>query len=65
VAPEAREQVTYGESQIGIAYDLSDAVLQRDLGPIAKTPLREGIAQTLTMFRRLHAEGRLDVADLG
>jgi nucleoside-diphosphate-sugar epimerase len=64
VAPEARERITYGESQIGIAYDLSDAALQRDLGPLAKTPLREGIAQTLELFRRLHTQGRLDMADL-
>ncbi|MFQ3592702.1 MAG: NAD(P)-dependent oxidoreductase [Gemmataceae bacterium] len=65
VIPEARDRISYGDSQIGIAYDLSDAALQRDLGPIAKTPLREGIRQTLEHFRRLYAEGRLDTADLG
>jgi hypothetical protein len=30
-----------------------------------RTPLTEGIRQTLELFRRLHAEGRLDAADLG
>jgi len=29
-----------------------------------RTPLIEGIRRTLDHFRRLHAEGRLDTADL-
>jgi hypothetical protein len=28
------------------------------------TPLAQGVARTLEHFRRLHAEGRLDTADL-
>jgi nucleoside-diphosphate-sugar epimerase len=63
-APEARSLITHGERQIGIAYDLSDDALQRDLGPLARTPLVEGIRRTLGLFRRLHAEGRLDTLDL-
>lgn len=61
VAPEAKERITYGTNQIGIAYDLSDAALHRDLGPIPKTSLVDGIRETLYLFRRLHAEGRLDL----
>ena len=64
VAPEARQLVTYGERQLGIAYDLDDAALRRDLGPIRVTPLADGIRQTLEQFRRLHRDGRLDTADL-
>ncbi len=62
--PAARELITYGERQIAIAYDLDDAALQRDVGPPPKTPLVEGVRQTLALFRRLKAEGRLDTADL-
>ena len=62
--PAAAELITFGERQIAIAYDLDDAALQRDLGPLARTPLVEGVRQTLAQFRRLHAEGRLDTADL-
>jgi len=62
--PGAERLITYGERQIGIAYDLDDAALQRDLGPVPKTPLAEGCRRTLALFRRLHAEGRLDTADL-
>jgi nucleoside-diphosphate-sugar epimerase len=62
--PAAERLITYGTRQIGIAYDLDDDALQRDLGPIDKTPLVEGIKKTLAAFRQLHREGRLDTSDL-
>jgi nucleoside-diphosphate-sugar epimerase len=64
VDPAAERLVTFGERQIAIAFDLDDSALQRDLGPVPRTPLVEGIRRTLEQFRRLHAEGRLDTADL-
>jgi nucleoside-diphosphate-sugar epimerase len=64
VEPAAAQLITFGEKQIPIAYDLDDSALQRDLGPMPRTPLVEGIRRTLEMFRQLHAEGRLDTADL-
>src|SRR5947209_13160833 len=64
VAPEAAELVTFGDRQLGIAYDLDDSALQRDLGPMPVTPLADGIRRTLEQFRQLAAEGRLDTADL-
>jgi nucleoside-diphosphate-sugar epimerase len=64
-ADQAAERlITYGERQIAIAFDLDDSALQRDLGPIPKTPLAEGVRRTLALFRKLNAEGRLDTADL-
>jgi nucleoside-diphosphate-sugar epimerase len=64
VAPEAAKLVTFGERQLGIAYDLDDSALQRDLGPVPSTPLEDGIRQTYEMFRELDREGRLDTDDL-
>lgn len=64
VLPQAAELVTYGTTQIAIAYDLSDAGLERDLGPMPQTPLEVGIRETVEVFRRLQAEGRLDTVDL-
>jgi nucleoside-diphosphate-sugar epimerase len=64
VDPAAGRLITHGEQQIPIAYDLDDSVLQRDLGPLPRTPLVEGIRQTLDQFKQLQAEGRLDTADL-
>ena len=65
VEPMAAKLITHGDQQIGIAYDLDDAALQRDLGPLSKTPLVEGIRRTLVLFKQLHGEGRLDVSDFG
>jgi nucleoside-diphosphate-sugar epimerase len=64
VEPRAAELITFGERQIAIAYDLDDAALQRDLGPMPRTPLADGVRQTLQRFRDLHAQGRLDATDL-
>jgi nucleoside-diphosphate-sugar epimerase len=64
VEPAAAKLITFGERQIAIAYDLDDRALQRDLGQMPRTPLKEGIRQTLEMFRALQANGRLDTADL-
>ena len=64
VEPEAARLVTYGERQIGIAWNLDDSALQRDLGPMPLTPLAEGIRQTLQHFRQLRSEGRLETYDL-
>ncbi len=60
VDPNAAKLITHGDRQIGIAYDLDDSALQRDFGPMRKTPLVEGIRRTLEMFKTLHAEGRLE-----
>jgi nucleoside-diphosphate-sugar epimerase len=64
VNPAAAKLITYGDRQIAIAYDLDDAALQRDVGPLPKTPLIEGIRRTLEQFKQLQAEGRLDTSDL-
>jgi len=64
VEPAAATLITHGERQIAIAYDLDDRALQRDLGPMPRTPLADGIRQTLEQFRKLNREGRLDTADL-
>jgi nucleoside-diphosphate-sugar epimerase len=64
VLPEAAKLVTFGTTQIAIAYDLSDDGLQRDLGPMPKTPLVDGIRETVALFKQLQSEGRLDTADL-
>jgi nucleoside-diphosphate-sugar epimerase len=64
VEPRAKDLITHGDRQIAIAYDLDDAALQRDLGPMPLTSLREGIRRTLEQFRALQAQGLLDTYDL-
>jgi nucleoside-diphosphate-sugar epimerase len=62
--PRAAELITYGEKQLPIAYDLSDDALQRELGPMPRTSLRDGIHLTLERFRELNGARRLDTTDL-
>ncbi len=64
VLPQAEKLVTIGTAQIAIAYDLSDDGLQRDLGPMPKTSLEDGIRKTVAIFEQLQREGRLDTGDL-
>jgi nucleoside-diphosphate-sugar epimerase len=64
VDPAARALITFGDKQIPIAYDLDDSALQRDLGPLPCMPLVEGVRRTYDLFRKLHAEGRLDTRDV-
>ena len=64
VLPEAAKLVSTGTTQIAIAYDLSDAAIQRDLGPMPKTSLEAGIRETVAIFRQHMAEGRFDTSDL-
>ena len=64
VLPAAKDLVTLGSTQIAIAYDLSDDGLQRDLGPMPVTGLVDGIRETVTIFKQLQSENRLDVSDL-
>jgi nucleoside-diphosphate-sugar epimerase len=64
IEPAARRLITFGQRQIAIAYDLDDSAIQRDLGPLPRTSLVEGIRQTLAIFQRLQSQGRLDTADL-
>ena len=42
----------------------ADAALQRDLGPLPRTSLRDGVRQTIARFGRLLTAGRLDTREL-
>lgn len=64
VEPLAKELITHGQGQIAIAYDLADDGLRAAVGSVPNTSLADGIAATLELFRQLHAQGRLDTADL-
>jgi nucleoside-diphosphate-sugar epimerase len=63
-APAARALVTHGDRQLPIAPDLDDHRLEERLGPIPRTPLREGIFDTFRRFVELRDQGKLDGSDL-
>jgi nucleoside-diphosphate-sugar epimerase len=59
----AAKLITFGDRQIPIAYDLDDSSLQRDLGPMPRTSLEDGVRKTLEHFRRLQNEGQLNAVE--
>ncbi len=65
VAPEAVGRVTHGDRQLPIAPDLDDTRLEEHFGPLPRTSLKEGIAETYRRFVELRAQGKLDLSDLG
>jgi nucleoside-diphosphate-sugar epimerase len=64
VAPTAAGLITHGDRVLPIAPDLDDSRLGARLGPIPRTPLAAGIADTHERFRTLDAAGALDLSDL-
>src|SRR5262249_2396986 len=62
--PASRSLTPYGARQLPIAPDLDASRLQLRLGPIPKTPLRNGIAETYHRFAAIRDQGRLDLSDL-
>lgn len=64
VYPPSRGLISAEGKHLPIAADLDDSALVRDLGDVPRTPLAEGIRQTVTVFERLQREGRLDTKDL-
>jgi nucleoside-diphosphate-sugar epimerase len=64
VEPSASDLITFGNTQLPIAYDLDDSDLQSQIGAIPRTPLEEGIRRTIGMFRILQSQGRLDLSEL-
>jgi nucleoside-diphosphate-sugar epimerase len=64
VAPAARGLIRAEGPHVPIAHDLDDSALLRDLGDVPRTPLADGIRQTIEIFHRLQKEDRLDTKDL-
>ncbi len=64
VAPEARPLLSHGDRQLPIAPSLDDNRLESALGPIPRTSLRDGIAETFRRFGVLRDRGELDLSDL-
>ncbi|MBI2191703.1 MAG: NAD(P)-dependent oxidoreductase [Planctomycetes bacterium] len=64
LVPSARGTLSYKDVELQIVAKLDDAELRQEIPGIVKTPLREGIRQTIDLFHALHRDGRLDQSDL-
>ena len=62
--PAARGLITAAGAPISIAFDLDDSALARDLKQVPRTPLDQGIAETIEIFERLKRENRLTSSEL-
>ncbi len=64
-APEAAALITHGDRQLPIAPDLDDSRLAAAFGPLPRTSLADGVAETYQRFRTILARGAIDLAQLG
>jgi nucleoside-diphosphate-sugar epimerase len=62
-APEARGSITFEAKGLPFPEEMDAAPLDSVLGPQRRTPLAEGVAQTVEHFRRLVREGRIEVEE--
>ncbi len=58
------DRVTFGDRQLPIAPDLDDIRLETKFGPLPRTTLQSGVAETYRRFAELQAVGKLDLSDL-
>jgi nucleoside-diphosphate-sugar epimerase len=65
VQPSARGRITWTGDALPIPPELDGRALRATIENLPCTSLEEGIRQTMTRFRALHAAGRLDTSDLG
>jgi nucleoside-diphosphate-sugar epimerase len=56
-APQARGQITFAEPGFPSPEEFDAAALTELIGPLPHTPLREGVAATITLFRERVAGG--------
>jgi nucleoside-diphosphate-sugar epimerase len=59
VEPSARGRITYQDTPLVFPDGQEDDALRALLGDIPNTPLREGVAQTITCFKQALSQGRL------
>ena len=60
-APETKGQITFEPKGLPFPEEMDAAPLDRVLGPQRRTPLAEGVAQTVAHFKRLIEQGRINV----
>jgi nucleoside-diphosphate-sugar epimerase len=61
VLPGAAKLITCSGGDLPIASKMDDAALRRAYPGLLRIPLEQGIAETVAVFRALHAQGRLEV----
>jgi nucleoside-diphosphate-sugar epimerase len=66
IRPGAASLISFAGPQVPVAYRMDDSELRSKVPGIPKTPLEDGVRETLETYERLHREGRLgENPDLG
>ena len=59
VEPSSRGQVTFADQPLPLPEDVDDTRLRQTIGELPDTPLADGVAQTIAVFRRALASGQI------
>jgi UDP-glucuronate 4-epimerase len=60
VVPDARGQLSFGDTPLSFPEEMDDTPLLRMLGTVPHTSLADGVAMTIDTFRQAIADGRLE-----
>ena len=64
ILPISRTLIKAEGNSLPVSYDFDDSALRRDLPDLHRTPLEDGIRETVAIFERLKLAGKLDTKDL-
>ncbi|MNL56163.1 hypothetical protein D3C87_1796380 [compost metagenome] len=59
VIPEARGTITFAGPSLGLPEDYDATALEKVIGPLPRTPLREAVGETFRLFRSGIASGEI------
>ena len=61
VEPSCRGRITFDDIPLPFPAEVDNQALVNVIGPLAFTPLLDGVAETLTIFRRALADGKINL----
>ncbi len=62
-APEVKDKITFDDKPLPFPEDMDDAAFTHALGRISETSLTDGVRQTIDIFRRALAEGKISAGN--
>jgi nucleoside-diphosphate-sugar epimerase len=64
VEPALRGKLTYNDAPLPFPPDVDNAALVSILGPLPSTPLQQGVAETIQIFKAAIGDGRITAQDV-
>jgi nucleoside-diphosphate-sugar epimerase len=63
LVPESKNLISYNCNPLPIAANLDDSNFRKEVGYVKKTPVKDGLSETLNIFLKLKELGRLSLDD--